>query len=371
MKRYFLLIVLFTCAGAQAQDNMVHIYDDLSTPHRDSTGSLKNSLVNILREFRIQAYIQTEWQKADTTGKVPYGPTGYNGVGTYQGGTFSPTSNNRFLLRRGRLKISFEHKNRKELKVLDFAFQFDANEKGFTVKDFYGRILDPWIGWFGFQGGIFLRPFGYESPASPAFFESPEFARVNQTIMPNEVELGEAIVIESPAKFEKFYFRADASIVNGQGIGTGPGSGQFQTGTYQSHKDFIGRVKMGKMWEMNGSRFGINGGFSYYNGGVLQTTPNVFTLQKDSLSGLLGYVNIGTQAGVSQKTYKRQYFDGYLELKADYPIGITTLRAEAIAGVQPGGATSSTVPLGANNNAPVNDLYLRHFNGGAVNFTQS
>lgn len=371
MKRFFLLLALSISIGASAQDNYVHIYDDLSRPNHDTTGNVKNTLINILKEFRIQAYIQTEWQKGDTTGKVPYGATGYNGVGTYQGGTFSPTANNRFLLRRGRFKLSFEHKNRKELKVLDFAFQFDATEKGFTVKDFYGRIIDPWTGWFGLQGGIFLRPFGYESPASPAFFESPEFARVNQTIMPNEVELGEAVVIESPAKFDKVYLRFDATLVNGQGIGNGPGSGSFQTGTYQSRKDFIMRLKVGKMWEMNGSRLGINGGFSYYNGGVLQTTPNVFVLQKDSASGLLGYVNIGKASDITHKTWKRDYYDGYLELKADYPIGITTLRVEGIAGVQPGAATSSSVPLGVINNAPVNDLYLRHFNGGSVNFTQS
>jgi len=370
MKKYIFTVVFFAILGyAKSQD--VHIYDDLTIPTKDSSSRPKNTWQNILREIRFQAYVQVEWQKGDTTGQVPYGPTGYNGVGTYQGGTFSPTANNRFLIRRGRAKLSFEHKNKKDLKVFDFAFQFDATERSFTVKDFYGRIIDPWTGWFSLQGGIFLRPFGFESPANPAFFESPEFARVNQTIMPNEVELGEALVIESPAKFDKVYFRLDANVVNGQGVGNGPGSGTFQTGTYQSRKDFIGRIKAGKMWELNGSKFGVNGGFSYYNGGVLQTTSNVFILQKDSASGLLGYTNIGTAAGVGVKTYKREYYDGYLELKSDYPIGITALRAEYIGGLQPGAATSSSVPLGLNNDAPVNDLYLRRFNGGAINLTQS
>ena len=366
MKKYVIIIGLFTAIGLKAQDGSIRMYDDLSARDKDTTGSSKNNLINILREFRFQAYIQAEWQKADTTGKVPYGPTGYNGVGTYQGGTFPASGNNRFLLRRGRFKFSFEHKNAKDLKILDFAFQFDANEKAFTVKDFYGRIIDPWTGWFSLQGGVFLRPFGFETPASPAFFEPPEFARVNQTILPNEVELGEALVIESPAKFEKLYFRLDANVVNGQGVGVGTA-----TGAYESRKDFIGRIKLGKMWELNGSRFGLNAGFSYYNGGVLQTTNYVNVLQRDSASGLLGYVNIATPAGVLQKTYKREYYDGYLELKADYPAGITTFRAEYIGGLQPGGATSSAVPTGTLNGAPVSDLYLRHFNGGAINLTQS
>ena len=45
--------------------------------------------------------------------------------------------------------------------------------------------------------------------------------------MPNECELGEAIVIESPAKYTKFYFRADATLVNGEGVGQGSQTGNL------------------------------------------------------------------------------------------------------------------------------------------------
>ena len=124
---------------------------------------------------------------------------------------------------------------------MDFAFQFDATERAFRVKDFYGRIIDPWIGWFSLQGGIFLRPFGFESPTTPAFSESPEFSRVNQTILPNEVELGEAIVIESPAKFQTVYLRLDANLVNGEGVGNGS-----QTGTYEATRILSAALKLAK-----------------------------------------------------------------------------------------------------------------------------
>ena len=76
MKKYLLLLVLFVSANASAQDNYVRLYDDLNPPHRDSTGANKNALKNILREIRLQAYVQMEWQRGDTTGKVPYGATG-------------------------------------------------------------------------------------------------------------------------------------------------------------------------------------------------------------------------------------------------------------------------------------------------------
>ena len=46
------------------------------------------------------------------------------------------------------------------------------------------------------------------------------------------------------------------------------------------------------MWEVGTAKLGFNASGSIYYGGVLQTTPNVYTIQKDSLGNLI-YVNIG------------------------------------------------------------------------------
>jgi len=326
--------------------------------------------MNILSEFRIQAYIQPEWQRTDTagggTGSVPK-------IAGVQGGQFPATANNRFIVRRGRFKLSYEHKNAKDLKIMEFAFQFDATEKGFNaIKDAYGKIIDPWTGWFGLQGGIFLRPFGNESPAPPAFYESPEFSRVNQTVMPNECELGEAIVIESPGKFRKFYFRADATLVNGEGVGQGS-----QTGTYMSSKDFIGRVKLGKAWDLNGGSkvqhgltIGINGTASYYGGRVLQTNPGVYEVIDGSFQNITT-THADSVNNLYRAHYKRQYYGAHLEVKADYYGGTSTLRGEFIGGVQPGSSSSSSVPLGTGNGVPGVDLYIRDFRGAMFYAVQS
>jgi hypothetical protein len=360
MKKISLLALLIV-VGFTVSAQMDGIpYNPETTTLGDSDIRFVKRAITILREFRFQAYIQPEWQKADTAGAQ-----------SYAGGNFPPGGNNRFLLRRGRFKFSFEHVSKKDLKIMEFAFQFDATEKGFTaVKDFYGRIIDPWIGWFSLQGGIFLRPFGFESPAPPAFYESPEFSRMNQTIMPNECELGEAIVIESPAKFEKFYARLDANLVNGEGIGVGA-----QTGAYQSKKDFIGRIKMGKVWELGKVKLGLNGSASIYEGFVLQPTNDVYALADTIYNGkkMLYYNDIGKASNVGKLNFKREYYGAHLEFKADYGIGITTLRAEFIGGMQPGSVGSSSVPLGSGNNAPPpnGSLYLRQFNGAMFFFTQS
>jgi hypothetical protein len=256
------------------------------------------------------------------------------------------------------------------VKVGEFAFQFDASEKGFTaLKDFYGKIIDPWTGWVGIQGGIFLRPFGYESPAPPATHESPEFSRMNQTIMPNECELGEALVVESPRKFTPVYLRFDASLVNGEGIGVGT-----QTGTYQNRKDFITRVIVGKVWELkNGFKVGFNASGSFYYGGVRESNKNkVFQAVNDSMKNIITSA-IDTNGST---VYKRQYYGAHAQVNLDYKIGgnftgTTMLRVEYIGGQQPGQAGSSQVPLGTGNVAPVVDMYVRRFSGLMAYLTQS
>ena len=332
-------------------------------------------ILNILREFRFQAYIQPEWQRADTAGA--------SGV---QGGNFPGAANNRFILRRGRVKLSWQHeivnKHGDSIKVGEFAFQFDASEKGFNaLKDFYGRIIDPWTGWFSIQAGITVRPFGWESPASPMSFESPEFARMNQTIMPNECELGETFIIESPRTFKPVYLRLDAGIVNGEGIGnTGTGQSGVSTGAYQSAKDFVGRIMIGKVFKLNAdTKIKLNASGSYYYGSVLQTTNNVFEVVKNSVTGLDSFKNvtIGTSdtSGRGKTDYHRQYYGAHLQIDFDYKLSAnasatTAIRGEFIGGQQPGQSSSSTVPLGAGTASPSADLFIRKFQGYIVTFTQ-
>lgn len=357
MRKALTLVFLFGIYAAQSQTR-----NDSIIMERNRT---IDNMLNVLREFRLQAYIQPEWQKADTAG-----------IASVAGGNFPANANNRFLLRRGRFKLSWQHeivnKRGDSIKVGEFAFQFDATEKGFNlVKDFYGRIIDPWTGWFSIQGGIFLRPFGYECPAPPSTHESPEFSRVTQTITPNEDELGEAIIIESPRKFKPVYLRFDASLVNGEGIGLG------QTGTYQSRKDFIGRLVVGRILDFGKTKLTINASGSYYNGGVLQTTNNVYEIR--SVAGVNEFVNVtgGDSSQRFKASYKREYFDGHLQLNFDHRVNdrfstTTMLRGEVMAGQQPGSAASSLVPLGSSGNlAPTSDLYIRKFIGAMAYLTES
>lgn len=341
----------------------------LSASAQTAADSVRNhridKLLKVLGEFRVQAYAQVEWQRADTVGAKGYAA-----------GNFPTLAQSRFLVRRGRLKLSYDHTGNKGFRVFEGAFQFDATEKGFNaLKDLYGRVIDPWTGWIGFQGGIFLRPFGYESPAAPATHESPEFARMNQIIMPNECEIGEAIVIESPKTFKPVYLRLDASLVNGEGVGNASNApsatGGLATGAYQNAKDFIGRIKFAKTFDTKAVKIGISASASYYRGSVMQTSKNVYELKNNALGNLV-YTNIADSTGINKTDYKREYYGAHAQIDLDYSIGSTMLRGEFIGGVLPGTSSSDAAPLGLGNAAPVaTDLYIRHFNGGIFYLTQT
>lgn len=340
MKKNLLLLLLFAAHTIHAQQTAT-----------DSTTKIRldriDRLLKVLQEFRIVSYIQTEWQLAQSPGAV-----------SYAGGNFPAYSNNRFMIRRGRFKIGYEHRNAKDIRVMEYAFQIDATERGVQIKELYGVLTDPWIGWFSLEGGIYRHMFGYETAEQPAFSVSPEIGRMNQTILPNDYDLGEKIIIESPDKFKPVHLRLDAGLVNGVGVGVGS-----QTGAYQSKKDFSGRLLISKKIEASkGVSINLTAGGSLYYGGVLQSTKNVFAIEENTHNALV-YTNIGDSANIYKKYYKRIYSGAHLQLDVNYKIGSTMLRGEFISGQQPGTATSSVIPTGVGNAAPGVDLYLRNFNG--------
>lgn len=335
-KNLVLFLLLFLTVPASAQINADSVNRRVDNIEK---------VLNVLRDFRISSYIQPQFQRTDT-----------NGVATYNGGDFPTHAQNRFILRRARLKVQFDHVlPKKGFKIIETAFQFDITEKGFTVRDLYGRVIDPWTGWVGIMGGIFNRPFGFDVSYSSGVRETPERGRMSQTLFKDERDLGMALVIESPATFKLMHLRLDAALVNG----TGPFDKEMD-----NRKDFIGQLEAGKTFGKI-TKFSISGGVSYYNGAVVQSTPNTYIMRKDADGGYI-YNLITDTAGIGRKYYKREYYGADIQLVANYKIGTTTLRGEFIAGTQPGMAANPISP-----NAIGSDLYIRPFNGAYFYFIQT
>jgi hypothetical protein len=299
--------------------------------------------LDLLKKLKVSGYIQAQWQLADSAGQMS----------TFSGGPFPKNSDNRFMLRRGRVKFAYEGK------LTQFVLQIDATEKGVSLKDAYVNFKEPWMQMFAVQAGVFNRPFGYEIAYSSSMRETPERSRVMQTLFPGERDLGAMLTVQ-PRKDSRFNFiRLNAALVAGNGIAP----------ETDSRKDFIGQLGITKTTKNEKLRYGA--GISYYNGGYFQETKKVYSMNTLADGITNGFTVDSTETNKGEYA-KREYFGADAQLSYDWLPGITTLRGEYIFGTQPGTSKLNISP--ANRIIPdigVNDTYIRPFQGGYVYFIQN
>ncbi len=300
-----------------------------------TTDSLSKRITNIeetiagMKKIKFSGYLQMEWQKAEAPG-----------IKSYAAGNFEPNMDNRFLLRRSRLKMTYTSDP-----VL-MVIQIDALTRDAIIRDAYGAVKLPGqLKNISLQGGLFNRPFGYDLQYSSSKRETPERARVNQTILPDERDLGFKLV------YHKDKWQVEGGLFNGNAIAL----------ENDSKKDFIGRIST---TDHEYGNLTVGGGVSYYDGFVREGTNKVFDFEKDHfiMQDTLNGSHIGQYA-------KRQYYGGDVQLSFPWAAGRTTIRAEGFYGTQPGSATSSTSPKTAA--LPTGDTYIRPFIGGQVYFIQN
>jgi hypothetical protein len=295
--------------------------------------------ISLLNRLKVTGYVQAQWQKADTAG-----------ISSFSGGNFPKYSDNRFGIRRGRVKFTYENE------LSTFVVQLDATEKGVGVKDAYLAVREPWAEFATLTTGVFDRPFGYEISYSSSSRETPERSRLFQSLFPGERDLGAKLTLQ-PKKGTRFDFiKLDAGLFAGNGI-----NAEFDT-----RKDFIGRLGMSKANKAESFKYGL--GVSYYNGGTFQGTKFIYSPGTLADGSTLGFVVDSTSTN-KYEFARRQYLGADLQLSLFSPIGLSSIRAEYITGKQPGGK-SSNVSI-ASGTAPDYDTYLREFNGGYVYYIQN
>lgn len=336
-KHFFLNTILVTLLMnlsliTKAQETELTPFDTLA----NSVNKIKDD-VDLLKRIKISGYLQPQFQMTDS-----------NGSANYSGGNFNANTDKRFLLRRARIKFSYE------TLLTQYVFQIDATQSGLAIKDMYAKFTEPWAKAVSLTVGCMNRPFGYEIGYSSSLRESPERGRMSQIIFPSERDLGAMITLQMPKTSRWNYIKAEAGMFNG----TGPTAVDFD---YQ--KDFIGRIRIDKSTKSEKISYGA--GLSYYNGGYRQGRKNVYTNAADS-SGLMAYV-LNSDTTNYGKIAKRTYLGGDFQLNLDLPIGMTTIRAEYIQGQQPGTSSSTASPTAQ----PTTDNYMRNFNGAYFYFLQN
>jgi hypothetical protein len=299
------------------------------------------SYVDALRKIKISGYVQSQWRFTDLV-NTPYS------VGNFSGGAFPANVKNMFQVRRGRVKVTYDNV------ITQFVLQIDAIQTGFTTKDAYLMVTEPWTKSLGFQMGIFDRPFGYEISYSSSSRETPERSRMYQTLFPGERELG-AKLFYAPPSGPLSFLRADVGVFNG----SGPTANE-----YDNEKDIIGHVAVQLPFDEIGAAldFGVSG----YFGSVRNNTKLLYTMGTLG-NGNLGYATDSTGTNLSAPV-ARTYFGIDAQFYLDIPsIGGAILRGEYIFGKQPGTSSSTSSPSAQ----PTTGIYHRELAGWYVYYVQN
>jgi len=282
-------------------------------------------------DIKITGYLQTQFQVAQSPG-----------IYSWSGGDFSEHSSSRFMIRRGRLKVD------RVDKFSSVVFQLDGTQDGFRIMDAFIQFHSPDHKSLKFTAGLFNRPFGYSIAYSSGYRDFPERARVFQTLMPRERDLG-AMIFYKPQKILPF-ITTELAVVNGSGL---------NAKDYDSNKDIIGNLSF-DFDSLANKKLHLGFGGSIYKGTVRSNTDTYF---KSIENGFIGV----TDPSNENYNFRRDYYGANLQLAYDGSFGSTTFKTEYIQGKQPGVAASASISgLAASQSfsaQPTGNLYLRNFNG--------
>lgn len=209
----------------------------------DESLAATKASVDKLSKIKVSGYLQ---------GRFEYHADSTNGL-TSAG---RPGATDRFLVRRGRLKTSYDGTN------AEYVLQIDATGDGVVLKDAEATFVDTWSP-FGLRltVGQFKWPFGYEILQSSGDREMPERSFMIRRLFPGERDRG----LRVQGKYQ--WLRLAAALVNGVRelpAGSPAQDSIYGTNDENSFKDVVGRI--GGDFEF------VVVGLSGYFGRILKTT---------------------------------------------------------------------------------------------------
>jgi hypothetical protein len=333
----FCFVLVFVILGVQESRSQETLLDI------DTTRGIGKMFLSVFKRYdqlRFSGYIQTQFQAAAA-----------RGAKTFSGGDFSPQSDNRFMLRRGRIRIDYAGFNEEHEPNVFFVFQFDGTERGVNIRDFWGRIFDTRWHIFSVTTGMFARPMGFEVTRSSVDRESPERGRMSQILMPTERDLGAMLTFEPRGGGLLSRIRADVGLFNGQGL-SGPAE-------FDSRKDLIVSLSLQPFEVVTGIVLSAN--ISRLEGGVAQGTKYRYRMETG------GAFSADSSESNLHAVAPRRYTNADAQVRIEHAWGSTELRGEYVFGTQPGSQGSSRI----GSVLPLEPTYQRKFDGAYVYLLQS
>lgn len=306
-----------------------------------SISQIKDELA-ILKRIKLSGYVQPQWQYIDSAGAPSVAG------GDFSNGTFK--IQNRFMMRRGRIKFTYEQG------IATYLVNIDATENGVFMRETYAKITDPWTKSLSLTAGLLQIQFGFELNQSSSVRETPERARVNQILFPTERDLGAFGSYKAPKTSFLNGFKVDLAVINGS---------SRVTKEFDNYKDVTGRLSFGKTNKKENVTYNV--GVSYYNGGYQQGVKTEYNF-KTLANGEKGF-EAKTDTSNFKKKAIREYMGADFQVSIDWKIGITTIRGEYLQGSQPGsGSTSASLSAQLKWS---DKLYHRNFNAAYFYLVQN
>ena len=244
-----------------------------------------------LTKIKLSGYIQAQWQYFENPAVYP---------GNY------------ISLRRVRLKVQYQ-----PIEGVVFVLQPDFVPSGFSLKDAYVELHDPWLKIFSLWAGQFNRP-NYEVEYSSSKREVPERSMVIRALYPGERAIGAKLEVAPPTvplKFQFALFNGNDHMtikdINGNNIN--PVNKDFD-----NYKDLMGRLTYNfKLGNFGGLDIGVNGYYGWMKSNATTVLNSDYTLSKNVTVGQS--VNRHWVGGEMQL-----YMDilGGMAIKAEYMMGI-------------------------------------------------
>lgn len=198
-----------------------------------------------LKKFKFSGYLQARWE----TGEAKSDSVRVSGSPA----VITPANNERFYVRRARLKLTYDSSPLSQAVVY-----FDGGQdRTIRLLEAYVTLLDPWtiLHKHALTIGQMNVPFGYEIERSSSVRELPERSRAENVLFAGERDRGVKIVSQwSP------WVQTTVAVMNGGGVN----HPDFPTTDPTHSKDWLGRLRASHEGK-------IDGAVSYYDG--RNTTP--------------------------------------------------------------------------------------------------
>lgn len=202
-----------------------------------------------LKKIKISGYAQARYEINETSmDNASYGGTP---------AAAKSSNNNRFFIRRGRLKVTYESGP-----LAQGVVYFDGGQdRAVRLLEAYVTLRDPWtkLHAHALAAGQMNVPFGYEIERSSSVRELPERSRAENVLFSGERDRGVTLTSQWTPQLQTVL-----GIMNGGGIN----NSYYPNADPSNGKDFVGRIRY--------SQGTIDGAVSYYNG------RNTIPLTKDS-----------------------------------------------------------------------------------------